>query len=68
MTDLKTKTQCKAVYLHLLAGMSLEAVGAELELPVEDVKKMLMEFRTRVLAYPKYQTSAKTCAKAKNKR
>lgn len=68
MTDVRTKTMCKAVYLHLLAGMSLEAVGSELGLPVEDVKTMLLEYRTQVLGNPKHQPGTKSKKKALRKR
>jgi len=55
MDDRKRKQMCKAVYLHLLAGMSLESVAAELKLPVEEVKGLILTYRDQVLSHPQHK-------------
>lgn len=63
MSDVRTKRMCKAVYLHLLEGRSLEAVGTELGLPIYEVQALIYEYRDRVLSQQRYQKSWKRVGK-----
>lgn len=47
MSDLRTKQMCQAVFLHVLAGQSLDAVAAELGLPVFEAQALIFECRDR---------------------
>lgn len=46
MDDQRTKAMCKAVYLHVLAGKSMEAVSAELGLPILRLKRLFTSIAT----------------------